>query len=335
MVSEPLRETTGGGFDIVERIRNLPWFIWAVAGFVLIWLSTRVTGESTFPAEVLGISTDIPLADWTNTAIDWMTTEFDAFFDGVTRIILRRILVPIETFLIGIPWQVMLATVAVLGWVSTRSKATTATLVLLMTMIGTFGYWEPAMITLAIIISSVLLALAIGLPIGILAAQSQRFDAALRPLLDGMQTMPAFVYLLPAMFFFGLGKVPAVIATIVYAVPPLIRLTTLGIKGVSASAVEAAESYGATRGQILRDVEMPLALPAIMAGINQTTMMALAMVVIAALVGAGGLGLEVVLALNRLDTGRGAEAGLSIVALAIIIDRITQGFAKRYEESIQ
>ncbi|CAN5542953.1 proline/glycine betaine ABC transporter permease [soil metagenome] len=336
MVSEPLRETTdAGGIDIGEQLRRVPWMVWALVGFGLIWISTRLTGETQFPAEVFGIDTNIPLASWTNTSIDWMTTEFNVFFDGITTFILRQVLIPIEKFLISIPWQVFLLTVGVLGWVSTRSKTTTVMLVLLMTLIGTFGYWELGMITLAIIIASVILALAIGLPIGILAAQSQRFDAALRPLLDGMQTMPAFVYLLPAMFFFGLGKVPAVIATIVYAVPPLIRLTTLGIKGVSASAVEAAEAYGATRSQILRDVEMPLALPAIMAGINQTTMMALAMVVIAALVGAGGLGLEVVLALNRLDTGRGAEAGLSIVALAIIIDRVTQGFAKRYEESIQ
>ena len=336
MASESLRESTGaGGVDIAERIRNLPWFVWAIIAFALVWISTRVTGESQFPSTVLGVDTHIPLASWTNSVLDWTTTEFNAFFDGITRFILQRILVPIEAFLIGIPWPVLLLTVGVLGWVSTRSKATTATLVLLMAMIGTFGYWELAMITLAIIIASVFLALLIGLPFGILAAQFRTVDSILRPILDGMQTMPAFVYLLPAMFFFGLGKVPAVIATVVYAVPPLIRLTTLGIKGVSASAVEAAESYGATRSQILRDVEMPLALPAIMAGINQTTMMALAMVVIAALVGAGGLGNEVLLALNRLDTGRGAEAGLSIVALAVIIDRITQGFARRYEESIQ
>ncbi|HLT18847.1 MAG TPA: ABC transporter permease subunit [Thermomicrobiales bacterium] len=336
MVSEPLRDTSeSGSIELVERIRSIPWLVWVVAGFGLVWVSTRLSGEIQFPSEVLGISTTIPLADWTNSAISWMTTEFDAIFDAITRFILRRILVPTEKFLIGIPWQVFLAVVGVLGWFSTRSKLTTLTLVLLMAMIGSFGYWELAMITLAIIIAAVFLSLLIGLPLGILAAQSQRFDAVLRPILDGMQTMPAFVYLLPAMFFFGLGKVPAVIATIVYAVPPLIRLTTLGIKGVSPAAIEAAESYGATRWQILRDVEMPLALPAIMAGINQTTMMALAMVVIAALVGAGGLGLEVLLALNRLDTGRGATAGLSIVALAIIIDRITQGFARRYEESIK
>ena len=336
MASQPYRETTDAGeLAILDRIRDLPWYAWAAAGFFLVWLSTRLTGETQFPTELLGVSTDIPLEDWTNRSIDWMTTEFNTFFDAITTFILQRVLLPVEQFLVGVPWQVFLTVVGALAWVSTRSKVTTITLVLLMAMIGAFGYWELAMISLAIIIASVLLSLAIGLPLGILAAQSKRIDNIMKPILDGMQTMPAFVYLLPAMFFFGLGKVPAVIATVVYAVPPLIRLTTLGINSVSASAIEAAESYGATRGQLLRDVEMPLALPAIMAGINQTTMMALAMVVIAALVGAGGLGGEVLLALNRLDTGRGAEAGLSIVALAIIIDRITQGFAKRYEESIK
>ena len=337
MASEPYRESTPEfSFSaVVARIRAIPWFAWTIVGVLLVWLSTRLTGEMQFPTEIFGLDTEVPLASWTNSAIDWTLAEFKPVFDQITAFILQRILLPIEAFLLGIPWPVFLATIAALGWLSTRSRLTTIVLVLLMAMIGTYGYWELAMITLAIIIASVLLALSIGLPLGILAAQYARVDMILRPILDGMQTMPAFVYLLPAMMFFRLGKVPAVIATVVYAVPPLIRLTTLGIKGVSASAVEAAESYGATRGQILRDVEMPLALPAIMAGINQTTMMALAMVIIGSLVGAGGLGVEVLLALNRLDTGRAAEAGLSIVAMAIIIDRITQGFAKRYEESIQ
>jgi glycine betaine/proline transport system permease protein len=336
MVSEPYRETTDSeSIDLTERLRNIPWFVWAVIGFLLVWLSTRLTGETTFPTEVLGVDIELPLASWVDRAVDWTLVEFNTIFDQISVFILQRVLLPIEDFLVGIPWQVFLVTTGVLAWFSTRSKVTTAILVALMVLIGSFGYWELTMITLAIIIASVILSLAIGLPLGILAAQYDRLNAVMRPVLDGMQTMPSFVYLIPAMMFFGLGKVPAVIATVVYAVPPLIRLTTLGIKGVSPSAVEAAESYGATRGQILKDVEVPLALPAIMAGVNQTTMMALAMVVIAALVGAGGVGGEVLLALNRIDAGRGFEAGLSIVALAIVIDRITQGFAKRYEESIK
>ena len=329
MVSEPFRETTGTErIDVIERARNLPWYVWAVVGFVLVWISTRLTGETTFPTEVLGVSIELPLADWVDRSVDWTLTEFNTIFDEISLFILQRVLLPIEDFLTGIPWPVFLAVTGVLAWFSTRSKLTTFMLVMLMVLIGSFGYWDLTMITLAIIIASVILSLAIGLPLGILAAQYARLDSIMRPVLDGMQTMPSFVYLIPAMMFFGLGKVPAVIATVVYAVPPLIRLTTLGIKGVSPSAVEAAESYGATRGQILRDVEVPLALPAIMAGVNQTTMMALAMVVIAALVGAGGIGGEVLLALNRIDAGRGFEAGLCIVALAIVIDRITQGFAR-------
>jgi glycine betaine/proline transport system permease protein len=201
-------------------------------------------------------------------------------------------------------------------------------------MVGSFGYWQLAMSTLAIIFASVLISLLIGLPLGVLAARSDTADTILRPILDGAQTMPAFVYLIPAMMFFGLGMVPAVIATVTYAVPPLIRLTNLGIRTVTQSAVEAATAYGATSRQVLRDVQLPLALPSIMAGVNQTTMMALAMVVIASMIGARGVGEEVLISINRIDPGRGAEAGLSIVALAIIIDRITQGFANQYRESI-
>lgn len=336
MVSGPYRELTDAaeGTNLRALIEKVPWYAWALLGFVLIWLSTRIAGDTTFPTEVFGVDIELPLADWVDSAVDWTLIEFNTVFDQISTFILQRVLLPIERFLIGIPWQVFLLTTGILAWFSTRSKLATVTLVALMVLIGSFGYWELTMITMAIIIASVILSLAIGLPLGILAAQYDRLNAVMRPVLDGMQTMPSFVYLIPAMMFFGLGKVPAVIATVVYAVPPLIRLTTLGIKGVSPSAVEAAESYGATRGQILRDVEVPLALPAIMAGVNQTTMMALAMVVIAALVGAGGVGGEVLLALNRIDAGRGFEAGLSIVALAIVIDRITQGFAKRYEESI-
>lgn len=281
-----------------------------------------------FPEEVR-----IPLAGWVNGLVDWMLATFSEFFDGITTVVLWIILQS-ENVLMAIPWPITILTIIVGAWFSTRSVFTTTVLAALMFMIGSFGFWDLAMMTLAIIIASVVISLLLGLPTGILVARSERIATLVRPILDGMQTMPAFVYLVPAMMFFGLGKVPAVFATVVYAVPPLIRLTDLGIRGVANSAIEAAESYGATPGQILKEVQLPLALPAIMAGVNQTTMMALAMVVIASMIGAAGLGQEVLLAINRIDPGRGAEAGLSIVALAIVIDRITQGFAKRYEESI-
>ncbi|MEX2425226.1 MAG: proline/glycine betaine ABC transporter permease [Thermomicrobiaceae bacterium] len=268
-----------------------------------------------------------------NDAISWLLDTFGGVFDFIAMVI-REVLLNLEDALTWLPWPAVLLLVGVLAWYGTRSILNTVVLVGLMLMIGMFGYYDLAMITLAIIIAAVLISFVIGLPIGVLAAQSDKADAVIRPLLDGAQTMPAFVYLIPAMMFFGLGRVPAVIATVTYAVPPLIRLTNLGIRTVAQSAVEAATAYGATPRQVLRDVELPLALPTIMAGVNQTTMMALAMVVIASMIGAEGLGQEVLLSINRIDPGRGFEAGLCIVALAVIIDRVTQGFADQYKESI-
>jgi glycine betaine/proline transport system permease protein len=281
-----------------------------------------------FPSEI-----KIDLRSRVNDFISWLLSTFSEVFDAISTVILW-ILLRLENGLTWLPWPVVLLLIGVAAWFATRSKVTTTVLVLLMVMIGSFGYWTHAMSTLAVIISSVILAFLIGLPFGILAARSDTADAIIRPILDGAQTMPAFVYLIPAMMLFGLGMVPAVIATVTYAVPPLIRLTNLGIRTVAQSTIEAATAYGATPRQILREVQLPLALPTIMAGVNQTTMMALAMVVIASMIGARGLGHEVLLAINRIDAGRGAEAGLSIVALAIIIDRITQGFADQYKESI-
>ncbi|MEA3508465.1 MAG: ABC transporter permease subunit, partial [Synergistota bacterium] len=197
--------------------------------------------------------------------------------------------------------------------------------------IGVFGLWSLALETLAIVIASVVLALAIGIPLGILMAEIKIFSWFLTPVLDAMQTMPSFVYLIPAMMLFGLGKVPAVLATLIYALPPVIRLTCLGLQQVPKPVQEAARAYGATRWQLLKEVRVPLAMPSILAGVNQTTMMALAMVVIASMIGARGLGQEVLMAINRIDVGRGFEAGISIVIMAIVIDRITQGMARRFE----
>jgi glycine betaine/proline transport system permease protein len=194
--------------------------------------------------------------------------------------------------------------------------------------IGALGLWDQTMTTLAIIVTSVGVSVLIGIPIGIIAAKNDRFEASLRPLLDGMQTMPSFVYLIPAVFFFGIGKVPAVVATVVYAVPPCIRLTNLGIRQVASDVVEAGHSFGATASQILFKIQLPLARPSIMAGVNQTIMMALAMVVIASMIGAAGLGLEVLRGIERLDVGRGFVAGISIVVVAIMIDRVSQALGK-------
>ena len=184
-----------------------------------------------------------------------------------------------------------------------------------------------AMQTLSLVSAAVFFSLLIGIPMGITMAQSDRAESIIKPLLDGMQTMPSFVYLIPALMFFGLGRVPAVIATIIYAVPPVIRLTNVGIRTVDKEVIEAAKAFGAKKKQVLWDVQLPLAKPSIMVGINQTTMMALAMVVIGSMIGAKGLGMEVLLSINRIEVGRGFEAGLSIVFLAIIIDRLTYSFS--------
>lgn len=238
-----------------------------------------------------------------------------------------------ENLLHIIPWWFYIIFVAFLAWKATRRLSTTIILPLSLILIGSFGLWKLAMGTLAIVIASVFLSLLIGIPVGILMAEAKGVEPIVKPILDAMQTMPSFVYLIPAMMFFGLGKVPAVLATLIYSLPPVIRLTNLGLKQVPQPAQEAAIAYGATKWQLLKEVRVPLAMPTIMAGVNQTTMMALSMVVVASMIGARGLGQEVLLSINRIDVGRGFEAGISIVIMAIAIDRITQGFARRWDKA--
>jgi len=193
-------------------------------------------------------------------------------------------------------------------------------------LIAGTGFWPQTMVTMALILAATLLSLAIGLPLGLWVARSDRVAAIVRPALDFMQTMPAFVYLIPAAMLFGLGRVPGVLATVIFAMPPVVRLTSLGIRLVNREQVEAAISFGCTPAQVLFKVEIPAALPSIMAGINQTIMMALSMVIIASMVGAGGLGNDVLASIQRLDIGLGFESGLAVVLLAIMLDRITETF---------
>jgi len=268
----------------------------------------------------------IPLADWVDSFMSWLLDNFAGFFDALGELLLT-ILVTIEKFFLWVPWWAMIALAGLAGWKVLGRWWAGAVLAGLLFLIGTFGYWKLAMMTLALTTSAVIISIIIGIPMGILMARSDLFEAVNRPLLDAMQTMPSFVYLIPALMFFGLGKVPALIATLIYAVPPVIRLTNVGIRQVPKETLEAAKAFGANPRQILFDVQLPLAIPSIMVGINQTTMMALAMVVIASMIGARGLGLEVLLAINRIEVGRGFEAGLCIVILAIVIDRITHGLA--------
>ncbi len=246
---------------------------------------------------------------------------FTLFFDPLSDLIEAGLLA-IENLLLALPWFVI---IFVFGWVAYyfggwQLAALCAGGLL---FCGLTGLWEESMQTLALMAMSVLISLLIGIPLGILTARSYTFESVLRPVLDGMQTMPAYVYLIPVLLFFGVGRVPGVVATVIYALPPAIRLTNLGIKAVLPSAVEAGKSFGSTRWQMLFKVELPLALPAIMTGVNQTIMMALGIVVIAALIGANGLGKEVTASLQRLKVGDAFEAGQAIVFLAIVLDRLS------------
>ncbi len=264
--------------------------------------------------------------------VDWLTVEgawlFDGLSSGVTYALIR-----IEDILKWVPWPVIVVGLAFLSFMVGRWPLLAVTVVALLFM-GFMGLWENTIDTLALMVVSVIISVAIGLPLGVLAARSSLADNIMRPILDAMQTMPSFVYLLPGVLFFGLGPPAGVFATIIYAVPPVIRLTNLGIRQVSAEAVEAARSFGTTPFQLLTKVQIPMAMPTIMAGINQTTMMALAMVTIASMVAAGGLGDNVLRALQKNQSGNGAIAGLAIVFLAIIIDRLTQSVARKQQASL-
>ena len=275
----------------------------------------------------------VPVADAIDDATDWVTLKGSFIFDRVKDYI-TKVLEGIQDALLWLPWPAFIAAVALLAWRMASIPVAIFSAIGLLA-IGFVGLWDSAMETLSLMVTSVVIAIVIAIPLGIVAARSNLVDGLLRPILDMMQTMPSFVYLVPFIFFFSLGNVPAVFATILYAVPPAIRLTNLGIRQVSPETVEAARAFGATPMQLLLKVQIPLALPTIMAGINQTIMMALAMVVVASLVGAGGLGEDVLRAIGRLQIGNSLLAGMSIVLLAIIIDRITQGFAKEREKTTQ
>jgi len=268
----------------------------------------------------------IPLRDAIDAGMEWLLNHLGGFFDAIGWGILQ-VMRLFELLFVGLPWFVIVALAFVGGWKLVGKISSGIGFAVMLLLVGCFGYWKLAMQTVSLVSAAVLFSLLIGVPVGITMAQSKKAEKILLPLLDGMQTMPSFVYLIPALMFFGMGKVPAIIATIIYAVPPVIRLTNVGIRTVDPEAVEAAKAFGATRREVLLDVQLPLARESIMVGVNQTTMMALAMVVIGSMIGAKGLGMEVLLSINRIEVGRGFEAGISIVFLAIVIDRITHAIA--------
>ncbi|MFC7398807.1 ABC transporter permease [Chelatococcus sp. GCM10030263] len=271
-----------------------------------------------------------PLARMTNDAVDALVTQYGALFETISTAILSVLLV-VEHGLRAVPPVVLIAAVGAIAFYASRKPFFSVAAALGMWLIGALGMWDQAMQTLAIILVAVAISVVIGMPLGIAAASSAAVRRILMPLLDLMQTIPSFVYLIPAAMLFGLGKVPAILATVVYAAPPLIRLTDLGIREVDYAVVEASRAFGATRWQILSGVQIPLSLPAIMQGINQTTMLALSMVVIASMIGARGVGETVLLGLQRNDSGMGLVGGLTIVVLAVVIDRITQAYGQRLQ----
>jgi glycine betaine/proline transport system permease protein len=269
----------------------------------------------------------IPLDVWVSQFVDWLVNNYRDFFQAIKWPV-EQTLNGFDTGLNAIPAFIVIAVLAIAAW-RFSGKGLAIFTIITMTVIGLLGLWEDTMTTLAMVLSSVLFCALAGIPLGIWSGRNDAFEASIRPVLDAMQTTPAFVYLVPIVMLFSVGNVAGVLATIIFALPPIIRLTSLGIRQVHPELVEAAQAFGATNWQVLIRVQIPLAMPTILAGLNQTIMMALSMVVIAALIGAGGLGSPVILGLNTLDIGRAVIGGLSIVLMAIVLDRVTQSMAQQ------
>jgi ABC-type proline/glycine betaine transport system permease subunit len=270
-------------------------------------------------------------------AIDKAVRDFAVNFDVVLKMMrngLNGLLNSTQALLTIIPWWVLVLLVVFLGYKQTGKIKTGIVYGLMLTAIGIVGLWGLMLTTLSIVIASVALSILMGFPIGILISTSDRANRWVRPILDTMQTMPVFVYLIPAVLLFGLGKTPAVIATTIYAIVPIIRLTNLGIRQVDSEVVEAAKAFGSTKSQAMLKVQIPQAWPTIMAGVNQTLMMAMAMVVTASMIGAAGLGMEVLISVNRVEVGRGLVSGTAVVLLAILLDRLSQGWTKEKKEDV-
>lgn len=268
-------------------------------------------------------------------AIDAGFREFSREFGETIELFfepLLRFLVFFEKLLIGTPWPIIIAILATLAWLGSRSIKISIGCVLSFVLIGYLGMWKDTMSTLAIISVATILCITVGIPLGILMARSDRIQALITPVLDVMQTIPAFVYLIPVVMLLGIGKVPGLIAVCIYAIPPIVRLTNLGIRLVDKDALEAADAFGASYKQRLLGVQIPLALPNIFAGVNQTIMMALSMVVIASMIGVAGLGVPVLQSIANQYLALGLMNGLAIVALAIIFDRVSQRYGERLQE---
>lgn len=268
----------------------------------------------------------LPIQDWINHGLNWFVAHFRPAFQAMRQPV-DALLGGVEAALLYPPTLVMIALLSLLAWQLAGARMAVATLLSLM-VIGLLGIWPEAMVTLSLVLTALFFCVLIGLPLGIWLARSDRANRMVRPLLDAMQTTPAFVYLVPVVMLFGIGNVPGVIVTIIFALAPLVRLTNLGIRQVRPDLVEATQSYGASSWQLLTRVQLPLAMPSIMAGINQSLMLSLSMVVIASMIAVGGLGLMVLRGIGRLDMGLATVGGLGIVILAIVLDRLTQALSQ-------
>lgn len=271
----------------------------------------------------------IPIGSWVESGIDWFTATFAWLLDFISMTV-KAMVEGLGGGLTAVPFYYLIIVFALIGWL-VRSWQLAAGTILTMLLIISMGQWENAMLTLALVLVAAIIAIIIAVPLGIFAARNETFSAIIKPVLDFMQTMPAFVYLIPAVVFFGIGFVPGVFATVLFALPPGVRFTELGIRGVDAETVEAGHAFGTKPGRILTGIQLPLATPTIMAGINQVIMLALSMAVVAGMAGANGLGKEVVAAIATLDIAKGVEAGLSVVFIAVYLDRVTAALGSPFE----
>lgn len=320
MQKDVAKETSAESRTIWQRLtgsgRLLVFLLVAVALVGMAFLFRQIHWDT--PLAPIGKGVEIAL-DW---AIIYLSPILETIKLGV-----HRVFMAVETSLLWVPWPVWVVFIGLLGW----RLASLGTGLLLgggLVIIEFVGLWTETMSTVALVGTAVLLAIILAVPIGILASRSNRLDAFVRPVLDAMQTIPSMVYLIPVVMLLGVGKVPAILATMVFGIPPAIRLTNLGLRQVPADVKEAAQAFGASGWQMLVKVELPLALRTIMAGVNQSTMLSVSMVVIAAFIGAGGLGYSVLFALNRVQIGTGVEVGLAILIIAITLDRLTQALAR-------
>lgn len=267
-----------------------------------------------------------PLAKLIDQAVDWLELTFGAALDAFSDSF-GELIEGFQDVLEILPWSLIILIFAVLAWKAGGWKLALGT-ALGLAFIYNLQLWPAFLTTLVLVLISALVSIVIGVPLGIISGRNDRFHWFISPILDFMQTMPSFVYLIPALLFFGIGRVPAVFATVIFAMPPAIRLTDLGIRQVPVDLVEVGEAFGSTPGQLLRKIQLPVALPTIMAGINQTMMLSLSMVVISAMIGAGGLGAGVLEAIGQLKIGMGFEYGVAVVIIAIILDRLSQGIGR-------